>query len=316
MNASIRLRRAFLAGVFVSSVGGLAGQIPAAKMESRAPGLNGRGPLGSASSAHRDGIFRIDVVVTDDAGKSVTGLESKDFTLLDNGQPARVFTFQSSSTSRANFEPLPELIFVFNEDNLPPEQSAGAEKVVAAYLRENRGLLAQPVLLYRVAHDGIHASVRPSTDGNALAEEAEKRREPRLLWRAGVKSPGRFPTGQAGPAAFRPVGVLGLIAIDQRRVPGRKMLVWFGDRSVVSAWRWCNFNEPVELSTRLREARIAVNVLLMDSGPDPIPDAGDLMSAAGKDRPQESVTLTLPTIATHTGGLVLASWEAPFPGTT
>lgn len=310
MNASIRLRRAFLAGVFVSSVGGLAGQIPAAKMESRAPGLNGRGPLGSASSAHRDGIFRIDVVVTDDAGKSVTGLESKDFTLLDNGQPARVFTFQSSSTSRANFEPLPELIFVFNEDNLPPEQSAGAEKVVAAYLRENRGLLAQPVLLYRVAHDGIHASVRPSTDGNALAEEAEKRREPRLLWRAGVKSPGRFPTGQAGPAAFRPVGVLGLIAIDQRRVPGRKMLVWFGDRSVVSAWRWCNFNEPVELSTRLREARIAVNVLLMDSGPDPIPDAGDLMSAAGKDRPQESVTLTLPTIATHTGGLVLASWDA------
>jgi VWFA-related protein len=266
-------------------------------------------PLGASGPAGRDGIFRMDVVVTDAAGNPVTDLKASDFTLLDNGQPTRIFTLQSSTGPEARSEPLPELILVLNEDSLPRAISVVAEKVVAAYLRENGGLLPQPVSLYRVAHDGLYASARPSIDGNALAEEAEKRREPRLVWRAGAKSLGGFPMEQSGPAIFRAVGVLGLIATDQRNIAGRKMLVWFGDSSLVSAWRWCNLNEPVELSTRLREARIAVNeVLLSRPGPERIAEAGNFTTAS-ENKPKEPVKLSVPAIALHTGGLVLESWD-------
>jgi len=267
-------------------------------------------PLGPATFVQRDGLFRIDVTVSDSSGNLVPGLEARDFTLFDNGHPTRIFTLQSSTTPAAS-EPLPELIFVFDEDYHSNELRARielAEQVVARSLRENGGHLAQPVFLYRIAHEGLYASAKPSMDGNLLAEEAEKRREPRLVWLAGVKSSGRFPLDQAGRQTFRTIGVLGLIATDQRNIAGRKMLVWFGNSSVVSAWRWCNLNETIELSTRLREARITVNQVLVTPGPERITEAENFDTAA-EDKPKEPVRLWVPAIALQTGGLVLNSWN-------
>ncbi len=265
-------------------------------------------PLARLSSANRDGVLRIDVVVTDAAGKPVTDLDAKDFTLLDDGLPTHILTLQSSTRQDGNSESLPELIFVFNEDTLPSGQSQRAEKVVAAYLRKSGGQLSQSVSLYRVTHDGLFASARRSIDGNALSEEAEMRREPRLLWPAGAKSPGRYPMDHADPQIFRSNGVLGLIATDQRNIPGPKTLIWFGDSWLV-AGHWCNLNEAVELSTRLREARIAVNLVLLNPRLEGNTDVRDLTAAAEKDKPLQPARFPLSAVATHTGGLVVDAWD-------
>jgi len=305
LNAPTTRCRAFLAALFVFLPSlFIVPAVPA--QEDRAPAATTRAPIG-AGSAPRDGMFRIDVVVSDAAGNPVTGLQPGDFTLLDNGKSTRIFTMRSSTAREAASEPLPELIFVFNEDSMPPEQSARAEQAVENYLRQDGGHLAQPVLLYRVAHDGLFASAKPSIDGNFLALESKKRKQPRRLWPTGTTSPGKLLLDKSGRQTFRTAGVLGLISVDQRKIAGRKILVWFGDSSVV-AWRWCNFNEGVELSTRLREARIAVNVL-MTPGAEHISDAGDLIEAAALKSPNQPAMLTLSAIASHTGGLVLNSWD-------
>ena len=254
---------------------------------------------------NRDGLFRIDVVVTDGAGNPVTDLAPGDFTLLDNGKPTRIFTLQEPPAPQSS-EPPPELIFVFNEDGTPPGQVAHAEESVGSYLRQNEGLLPHAVFLYRIAHDGLFASAKPSVDGNLLALEAEKRKEPRLVWPAGARSPGKLLLDKSGDQMFRSVGALGMIAVDQRNIAGRKILVWFGESSVL-VLRSCNFNEAVELSTRLREARITVNVLTTP-GKDGIPDGGDLIEAAALESSNQPARLTLSAIALHTGGVVLNSW--------
>ncbi len=245
---------------------------------------------GPISPSNREGLFRIDVVVTDVAGKPVTDLDAKDFTLLDDGRPTPIFSLESSSTPEKS-EALPELIFVFDEVNLSSRQIEPAKRVVAEYLRKGGGLLAQPVVLYRFAKDGLYSSAQATINGNVLAQEVEKRKDPRLVWRAG-REPHSVGREVVSPRA------LGTIAIDQRGIPGRKVLVWFGVPESVTANISCGYNEVAELSTRLREARITVNVVSMLPNIEWNPsDRGSLGAAE----------LAMSTIATQTGGLVFDS---------
>jgi hypothetical protein len=50
-----------------------------------------------------EGLIRLDVFVSDRAGKPIPGIERKDFTLLENGQPQKILTFHAydgTSTGR------------------------------------------------------------------------------------------------------------------------------------------------------------------------------------------------------------------------
>lgn len=49
----------------------------------------------SATPAVSGGRIRLDVVVTDKAGKPVTGLQAQDFTLLDNKNPQKIVYFKA-----------------------------------------------------------------------------------------------------------------------------------------------------------------------------------------------------------------------------
>ena len=232
-------------------------------------------PPGSVSSANREGIFRIDAVVTDAAGNLVTDLGPGDFRLLDNGQPTRIFTLQRLTGTEAGAETKgdgpPELIFVFDAISLAPQELAQAEHAGAEFLREDQGRLAQPSFFYRITHDGLFSSSGATTDGNALADEVEKRKVLRAVWRAGIKNAPEFSDRKdQGLRNSLTLRALGSIAIDQRSFPGRKILVWFGHGNPVIATMGCGFNEAAELSTRLREARITVNLasLVGNSGND------------------------------------------------
>ena len=126
-------------------------------------------PLSATDPVVRDGLFTIDVVVTDAAGKPVSDLAPRDFTLLDNGQPAKIRTLHNSLAAS---EPAPELIFVLDAVNLSPQQLTQTESAIVHFLRRNNGRLETTCFLYRLTRDGLFSSSQPTRDGNTAGQRS------------------------------------------------------------------------------------------------------------------------------------------------
>jgi hypothetical protein len=123
------------------------------------------------------GLMKLDVVVTDHQGKSIAGLGEKDLTLLDNGQPRNIVTFQAFDGAASKPGSPVEIILVIDEVDLPAVLLGSVEQPAQKFLLQNGGHLAQPVKIYRIGNDGLFASAQPTTDGNALAKEIVERAE-------------------------------------------------------------------------------------------------------------------------------------------
>ena len=220
------------------------------------------------------GLMKLDVVVTDQQGRSIAGLGEKDLTLLDNGQPRNIVTFQAFDNAVSKPDPPVEIILVIDEEDLQPALLGTVEQAAQRFLQQNGGRLAQPVTVYRIGDDGLFASAQPSRDGDAIAKEVAERKEPRRIWLSrelGAPfrgdpygstpiTPGSFLFNAAWAELPHSLIALGSIAIEERRTPERKLLFWFGNGWPIkqnSRWRDL-FDTVTELSTRLREARIGL----------------------------------------------------------
>jgi len=143
-------------------------------------------PAAAAGSAHAassvpalkavQGLMKLDVVVTDAAGKPVTGLEAKDFTLLDNGEPGKIVSFQAFDGAQAKPDPPVELILILDAINLTSEHKAFAEQEVKRFLLRNGGHLVQPVSIYLLSNFSPLLEAPASSDGNALAAEMTQKK--------------------------------------------------------------------------------------------------------------------------------------------
>ncbi|MGA9241268.1 MAG: VWA domain-containing protein [Silvibacterium sp.] len=262
-------------------------------------------PLSATDPVVRDGLFSIDVVVTDAAGNPVADLAPRDFTLLDNGQPAKIRTMYSSLAAS---EPAPELIFVLDTVILSPQQLARTESAIVHFLRRNSGSLEAPCFLYRLTRDGLFSSSKLTRDGNLLANEVEQHRSPRIVWGSDRNNESLLLRSWVGRSQPTPLTLraLGSIAIDQRDVPGHKVVVWISlgwpvDRSDVG------FDEATEFSTRLREARITLNNVSLWPTPHQSFDYHDYLEAPRSQKDMHPAQMALQVLATHTGGLVLDS---------
>lgn len=259
-------------------------------------------PLSATDPVVRQGLFTIDAVVRDAAGNPVSDLTPSHFTLLDKGRPAIIRTFHGS---RAVIEPTPELIFVLDAVNLSRQQLMQTEGAIVRFLRRNNGRLESPCFFYRLTWDGLFSSSMPTRDGNMLAKEVGRHKSPRTVWRSG--GPGLFGSwegrSQPNPLSLR---ALGSIAIDQRDVPGHKVVVWIGPGWPVNGGD-IGFDEATELSTRLREARITLDNVNVWPNPDQSFDYRDYLEAPRSQRDMQPAKMALQVIATHTGGLVLDS---------
>ncbi len=183
------------------------------------------------------GTIRLDVVVTDKSGNPVTGLKQQDFTLRDNGQPGKIVSFQAFDGVTAKPDPPVEIILVIDELNMPALQLSIAEQEAENFLRRNQGNLAQPVSIYRINSEGLSASAQPSTDGNLLADEIARRRQPHVIWKTRMVSES-LASGAANSDPLHTLIALGSIAIEERRRPGRKLMFWLGPGwHVQCAWR-------------------------------------------------------------------------------
>jgi VWFA-related protein len=256
------------------------------------------------------GRIGIDVTVTDAQGQDVTGLNQADFKLLDEGEPLPLASFAASTANGpAPGDPPVSVILVLDEADIPSANFGEAELAAEAFLRSNGGRLKHPVTVYRITSEKLYASIPYSQDGNALADVIASGMNMRPVWKNPALQIVRGPANEieigyprAADAGLPQYGVhrvpvpialkaLGAIAIEQRRVPGRKLLVWIGPGWRVDLKSDKNlFDTITEFSTRLREARIEISIAnkwrldtVKPAGPTvPNPDSTLTVSQTGK----------------------------------
>ena len=192
-----------------------ASQEPAGQVsQPRDPTLMQRPPADLTTAENPEGRIRLDVLVTDAAGKPVSGLTEKDFTLLDNNHPQEIVSFRAFNGAAAEPDPPIQIILLFDTVNNGFNELAYIRQGMEKFLKQNGEHLAHPVSLAVLTAKGVKLETRPSTDGNVLAQTLSQ-------VSASVRPKGLDP---------RPLSILALdrIAKDEMDKPGRKLLLWCG----------------------------------------------------------------------------------------
>lgn len=206
------------------------------------------------------GRFELDVVVTDKAGKPVTGLEESDFTLLDDNRPTKILAFQAYGGT-AHPDPPVEVILVVDAVNLGFDNVSFTRYGIDQFLRRDGGRLAQPLGILWLTDNGLKVQSQPSMDGNALAAQMDANA-------GSLRQIGRA----AGIYGAEDRYQLSLQALDrvvemETKVPGRKLLIWVGPGwpflsgpNISMSWREQQqlFHNVVSLNTRLEEADMSL----------------------------------------------------------
>jgi len=213
------------------------------------------------------GLINLDIVVTEVSGKSVSGLQLDDFTLLDNGQPAKILSYQAFDGSSGSPA---EVILLVDMLNLPSNLASLERGEIESFLRRNGGHLSQPVSLFELYESGLWMVGEFSLNGNVLAEEIAHNREARLIRRTVFRERGQasiiFGTFEEFPG-LTALQVLADIATAERQKPGRKLLLWIGPGWGVGTGAYTGekllgkqnvFDMVSWFSTLLRETRITI----------------------------------------------------------
>src|SRR5882757_84923 len=239
-------------------------------------------PVKMQAMAHPEGIIHLDVAATDREGKPFSGLAAKDFTLTDNGVPQKIVSFAASNQPTNEDERLTEVVLVLDEVDLSFVQLELVKDESIKFLRQNGGHLGEPTSVYWFTASGLYATPSPTTDGNALAEDVAHHNSHRTVW-AVSRSYDPFVSTESGPGRVcqrcepqsyarwvRSLRAVYSIAIERRRLPGRKLLLWMG-------FGWLPLHGPeykdaafpwlVELSTRIREARMVISEITARTEP-------------------------------------------------
>jgi len=266
---------------------------------------------GAISPITHEGRIHLDVLVSDSAGKPVVGLEPMDFKLLDNNQPARILSFRSFDGVNVKPNPPVEVILVFDTVNLPFQQISYTRQEIAKFLRLNGGHLAQPVTLMLLTEAGLRIQPRPSVDGNALVTVLDQIKGSVHTITSAMGSGGELERFQLS------LRQMTAIAENEALKPGRKLLIWVGPGWPTLNSRSFTFSEKdqvhyfdaiVELSTKLREARMAVYSV----APINIESDGsrrfmyqDFLKSVVSPRQADTGNLALKVLVLQSGGRIL-----------
>jgi len=264
--------------------------------------------VAQAAPISTDGRIKLDVVVPDQAGKPVAGLSLSDFTVLDNGQPARIVSFRAISETLQPGPPPAEVILLIDTVNIKTTYVDRAREEIETFLRRDGGHLAQPVSVFLFTNEGVKVLLQPSRDGNALAAQLDH-------FSGNLRSIGDAAAAWGAVERFQTsVQALSIVARSQIKRPDRKLLIWIGPgwpslESVniqsTSKGQQQFFDWVVELSTRLRDARTSVYSVSLGQ-----PDASSyryrdfLRGVKAADRSSPG-NLGLRVVAIQSGGRVL-----------
>ena len=191
----------------------------------------------SAPASAGDRQIALDVVVSDQSGHSLAGLQQHDFTVLDDKQQQKLTSFRAVTNPSATPDPPVEVILVIDEVNTDFHDVAIVRHQAEKFLSQNDGKLPWPVSLVFFSPSGAAGSA-PSRDGKALVAELNQRQ-------TALRGPTR---AQGLPGAVERVNLsvrtLGQIIDYQMQRPGRKLVIWISPG-------WSILSTPhVELSSK------------------------------------------------------------------
>ncbi|MFZ1942047.1 MAG: VWA domain-containing protein [Acidobacteriaceae bacterium] len=125
-----------------------------------------------------EGLIRLDVVVRDQAGKPVAGLNREDFSLLDDGQLRKIVAFRAMTGRDRHPDARVSIILLIDTLGVPPAVATFEREQVDKFLRQNSGRLPYPVTIYSLEKGGLAVVGGPSLNGNALADAVVSERKP------------------------------------------------------------------------------------------------------------------------------------------
>jgi VWFA-related protein len=269
------------------------------------------------SVAHPGDRIYLDVVVRPTSGPPVSGLQQKDFTLLDNNVPQTITSFEAVDGQQAPTE----LVLVIDAVNVGSREAAMEREEVSRFLKANGGRLGYPTAVAILTGKGLQFQEDFSQDGNAISTALDHYTIP-LLSIGRVSDRG----GQAERFQFSFQGFAELLARERDRL-GRKLILcvspgWpplFGLEDTRDArLREQVFGNIVEISTQLREGQITVYSIdssaignigpgLTDPPTNHLRPSHRKVYIEGASKPSDvgMGDLTLGVIAAQSGGLVL-----------
>jgi VWFA-related protein len=206
----------------------------------------------SCGFAQQNRSITLDVVVTDKSGKPTSGLEQRDFTLLDNKQPNKIVSFNAIVGGTATPDPPVEVILLVDEVNTPFKNVAFARDQVEKFLQRNGAEMEYPTSLVFLSDTGI-ASTSSTRDGNALIGELHQNKNGlRIIGRA----QGVYGSGDRVELSLH---ALEQFADYESTRPGRKLVIWLSPG-------WPLLSGPrVQLSTKADESLFKLIVALSDA---------------------------------------------------
>ena len=255
--------------------------------------------------------IHLDVLVTSKPGEPVTGLQQKDFTLLDDKTPREITSFEAVDGSK---QPV-EAILLIDSVNTPYTEVAQERIQIERFLHANGGKLALPTALAVLSESGVAIQGAYSRDGNGMAAGLDK-------YTISLRAIGR--SGGVEGAAERlddSLKALRTLTAYEAQRPGRKIILWVSPGwpllsgpgiQLSSHDQQTIFNEVTLLSTGLREAQTSVYAI------NPLGIGESLQNVfyyqqflGGVKRPNDvSIgNVALQVLATETGGLVLNSTD-------
>jgi VWFA-related protein len=254
------------------------------------------------------GLIKLDVVVTDPSGTPIPGIPFTDFTVLDNGEPSSIFSFQAFDGVSAKPDPPVEVILVIDTLQVPGDLIRYERGSVETFLRRNGGHLAAPVSVLTLLDGGLWQMGQTSSDGNLLASLIARNRDLALIH--------HLPGGLKANPSRDALKALGAIATAERQRPGRKLLLWVGPGWGAGSGAYGEGHgdglEPGEdlfytiwwFNTLLREARIALYSFSVEGTDTSQLYRGYLPGAESFQRAQ-FMHFYRKVLAVESGGLVL-----------
>lgn len=255
-----------------------------------------------------EGRIGLDVVVMDGSGKPVSGLERKDFTLMDNGRAQAIVSFRASSLAAGGHPPEPPVavLLVLDEANTDRGQMPILRASIEAFLRRHDGHLTAPIALFLLSDTGLKQQTAFSLDGKMLASVVHQLKPSLRTITAAQGAQGALERFQVS------VRALSSIAENGNKLPGRKLIIWTGpgwptlaggESNYNARGHALNFNAILSLSAELRESRTEI----CSAGGGSEFFYQQFLKGVKLDRDANSGNLGLQILAVQSGGRTLDS---------
>jgi len=268
-------------------------------------------PAASSPTGAANHLITLDVVVADQSGRALPGLQQQDFVLLDNKLPQKIVSFHGVSSAPSSDDPPVEIVLVVDEVNTSYQHGVIVRQEIEKFLSQNGGQLARPVSLIFFSDTGA-VGTTPSRDGKAVLADLKQHQQP---LRKTNRAQGAY---GAIDRLNRSIRTLGQLADFAAKRPGRKLVIW-----ISTGWTFLAsprvqlsakdqeglFSNIVAVSDALQRARITLyNV-------DPAGSGGNTFKNFYKSyvkgvtaaKQAETGNLGLQVLAYQSGGLVLTS---------